>query len=115
MNLYFICVGYLVNPSTYPLRPLCREEPRALEHWLDRWPKLDTIIQGIFFESPPTLRALITHPTKVLAMAGALVLKPYKLRRQLQLIRLLTSYTNTIKPLFPAGDTPVHSYYNCIG
>ncbi len=50
----------LLDSSTDPLCPLCKEEPQTIEHWLRRWPRLDA--------TRPPLMVLTTDPERVQAL-----------------------------------------------
>ncbi len=52
-----------------PLRPLCKEEPQTIEHWLRRCPRLDANGQNIFGSPSLPLKVLTTDPERVLALA----------------------------------------------
>ncbi len=59
----------LLDSSTDPLCPLCKEETQTIEHWSRRCPRLDAARRKIF-ESPfPPLREITTDLERVLALA----------------------------------------------
>ncbi len=59
----------LLDPSADPLCPLCKEEPKTIEHWLRRCLGLDATRQNIFRSPSPLLKVLTTDPARVLALA----------------------------------------------
>ncbi len=61
--------SHLLDPAADPTRPLCIEEPQTVEHWLQRCPNLDNLLQRTFGSPSHTLGALITNPGEVLALA----------------------------------------------
>ncbi len=72
----------LLDPSTNPLCPLCKEEPQTIEHWLRRCPRLDATKQNIFGNPSPPLKVLTTDPERVLALARAPSGRPLALKPQ---------------------------------
>ncbi len=61
----------LLDPSADLLCPLCKEEPRTIEHWLQRCLRLDATRQNIFGSPSPPLKVLTTDPESALALARA--------------------------------------------
>ncbi len=60
-----ILKAHLLHPAADNSRPLCKEEPQALEHWLQRCPHLD-VIQQRTFGSPSSPLRVPTADFKVL-------------------------------------------------
>ncbi len=59
---------HLLDPAADPTCPLCMEEPQTVDHWLQRCPNLDKLLQRTFGGPSHTLGALITNPGEVLAL-----------------------------------------------
>ncbi len=59
----------LPNTSADPLRPLCAEEPQAIEYLVWKCPRLDATQQNIFASPSPLIQVLTTEPETVLALA----------------------------------------------
>ncbi len=59
----------LLDASTGPLCPFCKEDPQTIKHWLRRCLRLDATNENIFASSSPPLKVLTTDPDRVLALA----------------------------------------------
>ncbi len=60
--------AYILDPSTDPLCPLCKEEPQTIEHYLRRWARLGATRQNIFGNPSPPLKVLTTDRERVVAL-----------------------------------------------
>ncbi len=63
--------AHLLDPAADLTRPLCKEEPQTLEHWLQRCPNLDALQQHTLGSPSSPLGVLTTGPEKVLALVRA--------------------------------------------
>ncbi len=61
--------AHLLDPTC----PLCKEEQQTLEHWLQRCPILDALLQRTFGSPSPPLGVLPTDPEAVLVLVRATV------------------------------------------